>query len=175
MLLSKLTVGLLFQDAKQKLEVQMKQMRTGSTAVRKVEPRSRSVGSEFRNLGARPKNSNPRYAFRRERSMEDIDKDIETIWKELQELDKLPRSEDRMAENIKVERYLLSTWFYSFTIESSIAKGFSFYQCYSLLSVLVCRPVGQMLFEPYNDKIIILETHLNENNLPHFHFLNKSC
>ena len=37
--------------------------------------------------------------------MEDIDKDIETIWKELQELDKLPQSGNGMPETIRKERY----------------------------------------------------------------------
>ena len=39
--------------------------------------------------------------------MEDIDKDIETIWKELQELDKLPRSVNEMPNRGKDDRYLL--------------------------------------------------------------------
>ena len=43
--------------------------------------------------------------------MEDIDKDIETIWKELQELDKLPRSENEMPIKRKEERYLLITFY----------------------------------------------------------------
>ena len=42
--------------------------------------------------------------------MEDIDKDIETIWKELQELDKLPRSENGLPNRRKEERYLLITF-----------------------------------------------------------------
>jgi len=86
------------EDAKSKLNAQMKEMQSRNSLAHKIEPRSRSVGSEHRNVGARPKNSHQRYAFRRERSMEDIDKDIETIWKELQELDKLPRSDDKDPE-----------------------------------------------------------------------------
>ena len=42
--------------------------------------------------------------------MEDIDKDIETIWKELQELDKLPRSENGLVNRRKDERYWLITF-----------------------------------------------------------------
>ena len=37
---------------------------------------------------SRPNDVKPRNLFKRERSLQDIDKDIETIWKELQELDK---------------------------------------------------------------------------------------
>ena len=43
--------------------------------------------------------------------MEDIDKDIETIWKELQELDKLPRSENGLPNRRKEDRYLLHILF----------------------------------------------------------------
>jgi len=82
------------EDAKVKLEVQMKKLQCRDP-VQKIEQRSRSVGSEHRNLGARPKNSHTRYSFQRERSMEDIDKDIKTIWKELQDLDNLPKIKDR--------------------------------------------------------------------------------
>ena len=40
----------------------------------------------------RPLSSNQeQFSFQRERSMEDINKDIETIWKELQEIDKITR------------------------------------------------------------------------------------
>ena len=31
----------------------------------------------------------PQYTFRRERSLEDLNKDIATIWRELQEIDKI--------------------------------------------------------------------------------------
>ena len=40
------------------------------------------------------------YSHRRERSIEDINKDIETIWKELQEIDKITRT------GSQVERYI---------------------------------------------------------------------
>jgi hypothetical protein len=44
---------------------------------------------------SRPKDVRPRTLFKRERSLQDIDKDIETIWKELQELDK-PDTDNEM-------------------------------------------------------------------------------
>ena len=40
----------------------------------------------------------PQYTFRRERSLEDLNKDIATIWRELQEIDKITQpgaAEDR--------------------------------------------------------------------------------
>ena len=37
------------------------------------------------------------YSWRRERSMEDLHKDIETIWRELQEIDKMTRQDDKVA------------------------------------------------------------------------------
>ena len=43
------------------------------------------------------------YNFRRERSLEDINKDIETIWRELQEIDKITRrdcQEDKQTTNL---------------------------------------------------------------------------
>ena len=39
------------------------------------------------NLGARPKETS-KENVKKERSLQDIDKDIETIWRELQDLDK---------------------------------------------------------------------------------------
>ena len=49
--------------------------------------RSRSVEADRRETGQ----GRQRYpGLKRERSLQDIDKDIETIWRELQELDKLP-------------------------------------------------------------------------------------
>ena len=42
--------------------------------------------------------SRPQYTFRRERSLEDLNKDIATIWRELQEIDKITQpgaAEDR--------------------------------------------------------------------------------
>ena len=41
----------------------------------------------------------PRFSWRRERSMEDLHKDIETIWRELQEIDKLTQSSAGDGEN----------------------------------------------------------------------------
>ena len=40
----------------------------------------------------RSKSQQEKYSFRRERSLEDINKDIETIWRELQEIDKITRT-----------------------------------------------------------------------------------
>ena len=34
----------------------------------------------------------PKFTWRRERSMEDLHKDIQTIWRELQEIDKLTQT-----------------------------------------------------------------------------------
>ena len=45
------------------------------------------------------KTSNGSFGFRRERSLQDIDKDIETIWRELQELDKLPVGGNQTSNN----------------------------------------------------------------------------
>ena len=54
----------------------------------RVDNRSRSVESGKRsNLGARPKETS-KENVKKERSLQDIDKDIETIWRELQDLDK---------------------------------------------------------------------------------------
>ena len=36
------------------------------------------------------------YNMKRERSLQDINKDIDTIWKELQKLDSLPSSRSRL-------------------------------------------------------------------------------
>jgi len=49
--------------------------------------RSRSVENDGKTARSGDRN---KYTYRRERSLQDIDKDIETIWKELQELDSLP-------------------------------------------------------------------------------------
>lgn len=51
--------------------------------------RSKSVESD-RLYSQRKSSTGYRPRFQRERSLQDIDKDIETIWRELQELDKLP-------------------------------------------------------------------------------------
>ena len=45
----------------------------------------------FFNLRSRP-SERSRFSWRRERSMEDLHKDIETIWRELQEIDKLTQA-----------------------------------------------------------------------------------
>ena len=37
--------------------------------------------------------------------MEDIDKDIATLWRELQDLDKQPESKNRKSENKTTKRY----------------------------------------------------------------------
>jgi len=66
----------------------------------KSDARSRSLESEQRNLGAKPKNARERFLFKRERSLQDIDKDIETIWKELQELD-MPIGEKNVDDERK--------------------------------------------------------------------------
>jgi len=87
------------EDAKQKLEEQMNRMISCDKDLKKVEPRSRSVGAESRSVGSRTKKTSARYSFRRERSLEDIDKDIATIWKELQELDQLPESKSKLSTN----------------------------------------------------------------------------
>ena len=47
----------------------------------------------------RPKEPKQRNLFQRERSLQDIDKDIETIWKELQELDTPNTKEEREGRN----------------------------------------------------------------------------
>jgi len=72
--------------------------------LREVEPRSQSVGAESRIPSGRTKRSSARYSFRRERSMEDIDKDIATLWRELQDLDKQPESKNRKSENKTTKR-----------------------------------------------------------------------
>ena len=49
-----------------------------------------------------------RYSFRRERSMEDIDKDIATLWRELQEMDKPTENKNRVYETQTTKRYFVS-------------------------------------------------------------------
>ena len=61
----------------------------------KTDSRSKSLETEHRNsLGARPKERNVS-SGKRERSLQDIDKDIETIWKELQNLDKPSKTSEK--------------------------------------------------------------------------------
>ena len=53
------------------------------------EDRSRSVDVDQRNVVDNNVNTNNRAnGVRKDRSLQDIDKDIETIWRELQQLDK---------------------------------------------------------------------------------------
>ena len=56
-------------------------------------------------LGAKPKQTPSR--GQKDRSLQDIDKDIETIWKELQDLDKPPVSvkDDRYTNFIKIQSW----------------------------------------------------------------------
>jgi len=80
------------EEARQKLEQQMEKINTDNPSMKTVTHRSKSAGPESK---SRPKGSTARYNFKRERSIEDIDKDIETIWKELQDLDRLPHRDRR--------------------------------------------------------------------------------
>ena len=86
----------------------MEKINTDNPSMKTVTHRSKSAGPESKSryqirlyveqlciLYDRPKGSTARYNFKRERSIEDIDKDIETIWKELQDLDRLPHRDRR--------------------------------------------------------------------------------
>jgi len=88
------------EEARVKLAAQANSLSSGlENLPSKGDPRSRSVEAEQRNQEARSKETKPRTLFKRERSLQDIDKDIETIWRELQELDK-----PDMANEINPER-----------------------------------------------------------------------
>jgi len=84
------------EEARQKLEQQMEKINTDNPSMKTVTHRSKSAGPESK---SRPKGSTARYNFKRERSIEDIDKDIETIWKELQDLDRLPHRDRRKSSD----------------------------------------------------------------------------
>jgi len=85
------------EESHRKLQKQASELAGGprhSNLVR-VETRSRSVESDQRSSSESRTNQRYRSVLRRERSLQDIDKDIETIWKELQELDTLPTDRSR--------------------------------------------------------------------------------
>ena len=94
-----------FQEARIKVATQADVLSRGFEHLlaqnRKVDNRSQSLESERRrSLGARPKETE-KNGPKRERSLQDIDKDIETIWKELQQLDTSSETTDeRLASNI---------------------------------------------------------------------------
>ena len=67
--------------------------------------KSLETGQKYDLLGAKPKQIPSR--GQKDRSLQDIDKDIETIWKELQDLDKPPVSGkgDRYNNFVKLQNF----------------------------------------------------------------------
>merc|ERR1712012_33599 len=83
--LKRLTAEL--EESHNRLQAQARELAGRNGKLFRTETRSRSVEADRRETGQ----SRRRYpGLKRERSLQDIDKDIETIWRELQELDKLP-------------------------------------------------------------------------------------
>eukprot|EP00092_Neocalanus_flemingeri_P033900 GFUD01036864.1.p1 GENE.GFUD01036864.1~~GFUD01036864.1.p1 ORF type:complete len:1534 (+),score=418.92 GFUD01036864.1:96-4697(+) len=97
------------EEARVKLTAQANSLSSGLENIYKpdngkIDARSKSLESEQRYQGARPKNTNQRHIFKRERSLQDIDKDIETIWKELQELDQPQEDKNTQRRSRNHER-----------------------------------------------------------------------
>jgi len=83
--LKRLTAEL--EESHNRLQAQARELAGRNGKLFRTETRSRSVEADRRETGQ----GRQRYpGLKRERSLQDIDKDIETIWRELQELDKLP-------------------------------------------------------------------------------------